>query len=122
MASVHGGHFQLSTGNRQINIAQSLRGAGRLSLASIAEAHTTIPGAGSGDTVGGGVGAGRIGIDTVSGPHQVGGAGFAGKIDGGTEQVVATQISQGGNTVLHLHDGSTITLVGTTHVDASFFH
>jgi hypothetical protein len=122
MASVHGGHFQFSFGQRPVAAPQAPRDAGRLSLGLIA--HTTI--SGGGDTIGGGhdsVGGGApgSGFDTVSGP-QHGGVGFAGEPRGSTEQVVASQTQHGGNTVLHLADGSTITLVGTTHVDASFFH
>lgn len=40
----------------------------------------------------------------------------------GPTPVVATQTQSGGNTVVHLQDGSTITVVGVTHLDASFFH
>ena len=46
---------------------------------------------------------------------------FAGAAVGGS-QVVATETQAGGNTVIHLEDGSTITVVGADHVDASFFH
>jgi ferric-dicitrate binding protein FerR (iron transport regulator) len=35
---------------------------------------------------------------------------------------VATHTHEGGNTVVHLHDGSTLTVVGTSHIDASFLH
>lgn len=125
MASVHGGHFQFSSGPQQVAGPRAPRDAGRLSLGSIAATHTTIAG-GASDRAGGGhasVGGGAAGsgFDTVSGPQQSG-VGFAGELHGGTEQVVASQTQQGSNTVLHLPDGSTITLVGTTHVDASFFH
>jgi hypothetical protein len=35
---------------------------------------------------------------------------------------VATQSQDGGNVVVQLEDGSTITVVGVTHFDASFSH
>jgi hypothetical protein len=74
------------------------------------------------DTVGGTGQGSASGFDTVSGPSQ-GSGGFAGQPQGGgTEQVAATQTQDGGNTILNLPDGSTITIVGTTQVDSSFFH
>ena len=30
--------------------------------------------------------------------------------------------SHGGNTIVHLHDGSTITVLGTSHISVSFLH
>jgi hypothetical protein len=39
----------------------------------------------------------------------------------GTEHVVASHTHAGGNVVVHMHDGSTLTVVGVTHIDASFF-
>jgi hypothetical protein len=123
MASIPGGQFHFPTGQQQVGGPQAPRDAGRLSLGAIAAAHATISGgidtlAGGHDSVGGV--AGGYGHDTLSGPQQ--GVGFAGEPHGGTEQVVAAQTQHGGNTVLHLPDGSTITIVGTTHVDASFLH
>jgi len=44
---------------------------------------------------------------------------FAG---GHGHQVTADHAHSAGSTVLHFHDGSTITVVGVTHVDASFLH
>ena len=38
------------------------------------------------------------------------------------DQVVATSHVQGSNTTITLPDGSTMTLVGITHIDSSFFH
>jgi hypothetical protein len=92
--------------------------AGPLGLASITEAHTTI--AGGADTTPGSAPMGGGGSDTVSGLQ--GDVRFAGNTPAGTEQVVATQTQEAGNTILHLPDGSTITLVGVNHVDASFIH
>ncbi len=36
-------------------------------------------------------------------------------------QVVASASVSHGNTTVHLHDGSTITLIGVSHIDSSFF-
>jgi hypothetical protein len=92
--------------------------------------HTTIAGSSSSPTVAGGghdmvAGSGSdtvgSGFDTVSGPEQ-GSVRFAGGTTAGTEQVVATQSQSGSNIILHLPDGSTITLVGVTHFDATFIH
>jgi serralysin len=141
MASIPGGLFQPTPNTGQAGSATASPNAGRLSLASITDPQSTISGAGSGgDTVGGahttiaGSGGGHdtvagsghdtvaSGFDTVSGP-QHGDVRFAGGgATAGTEQVVATQSQVGGNTVLHLPDGSTITLVGVTHVHSSFLH
>jgi hypothetical protein len=35
---------------------------------------------------------------------------------------VATAQENHGNTMITLPDGSTITLIGVTHIDSSFFH
>jgi hypothetical protein len=109
MATVTGGLFHAS---QPVTAATGAPrpDAGPLSLSSIAATHTTVAG---------GAGTGS-GFDTVSGPQA--GGGFAGNLPAGTEQVVATQTQDGGNTVLHLSDGSTITLIGVTHVDSSFVH
>lgn len=136
----------------QAGSSASSSNAGRLSLASITDPQSTISGAGGHDTVAGSgsdtvSGIPRIGShttiagsggsptvpggshdavagsgsDTVSGPEQ-GSVRFAGGATAGNEQVVATQSQSGGNTILHLPDGSTITLVGVTHIDATFIH
>jgi hypothetical protein len=102
--------------------------AGPLALSSITEAHTTLSGgadtmpAGATGASGAGGGSATVGsgVDTVSGLQ--GDARFSGAAPTGTEQVVATQTQDGGNAILHLPDGSTITLIGVTHVDASFIH
>jgi hypothetical protein len=61
------------------------------------------------------------GFDTVTGPghDQIS---FSGESQRSIANVVATQEQSGGNTTLHLPDGSSITLVGVTHVTSSFFH
>jgi hypothetical protein len=100
MPSVTGASHLLSASPGHQLVAGSAQpsNAGSLSLASITHGH---------------------GLDTASATHP---ANFAGGAAAGTEHVVATQTQAGGNTVLHLHDGSTITVVGVTHIDASFFH
>ena len=119
MASVVGGLFHPAAGSVPVSGPQTPQDAGRLSLASITALHTTVAGGSGSDTVAGGGAAGG-GFDTVSGP-QHGDARFSGQQHGGGH-VVANQTQDGGNTILHLPDGSTITLLGTTHVDASFVH
>jgi hypothetical protein len=121
MATVAGGLFHPAP--TAAHVAASPRpDAGPLSLASITNVHTTI--AGGAATISGGAGGGSdtvgSGFDTVSGPQGEGK--FAGSLPASTEQVVATQTQEAGNLVLHLADGSTITLVGVTHVDSSFIH
>ena len=44
---------------------------------------------------------------------------FAG---GHADHVVASQSHVGGNLVLQFHDGSTITVVGVSHIDTTFIH
>jgi len=61
---------------------------------------------------------GPTGLDTVAAAPQ-GSSALAGQLTSSAQTVVS---QSGGNTVLHLADGSTITLLGTPHVDASFFH
>jgi len=47
---------------------------------------------------------------------------FAGETAATIDHVVATSHVQGSNTTITLPDGSTMTLVGITHIDSSFFH
>ena len=66
--------------------------------------------------------AGPLGLSSVT-PQGAGApqdqAQFAGNLPAGSDQVVATQSQDGGgNTIVHLEDGSTITFVGTAHIDA----
>ena len=125
MASVVGGLFNPATSNVPVGGSHTPQDAGRLSLASITALHSTVAGGGGSDTVGGGRGGSDTvggGFDTVSGPQHAD-VRFSGHHHAGRgDQVVANQTQEGGNTVIHLPDGSTITLVGTTHVDASFIH
>jgi hypothetical protein len=91
MATVHGGLFHASA---PAHVAAAARpDAGHLSLASVTGGYDTTVGS-AGD------------------PR------FAGGLPASTEQVVATQTQVGGNTVVSLNDGSTITFVGVIHVDA----
>jgi len=133
MVSVTGGLAHLVGSSDQVQQSQSSSDAGQLNLASITDAHTTVSG-GSDSVTGGTQGAASgfdsvsgsgqgsaSGFDTVSGPSQDSG-GFAGQMQGGTDQVVASQTQDSGNSVLHLPDGSTITVAGTSNVDSSFFH
>jgi hypothetical protein len=62
--------------------------------------------------------------DTVFGfDHGNGDAiSFAGENHHTIDQVVATAHTEHGNTTLNLPDGSTMTLVGVTHIDHTFFH
>jgi hypothetical protein len=54
-----------------------------------------------------------------AGPLSLSSATFAGSAGG----VVATQTTDGsGNTIIHLEDGSTITVVGVAHFDSTFVH
>jgi hypothetical protein len=110
MATVAGGLFHASSPTAPVT-AGPRPDAGPLSLSAVAGAHATVGGSASTSS---------SGFDTVSGPQA--GGGFAGNLPAGTDQVVATQTVEGGNTVLHLPDGSTITLIGVTHVDSSFVH
>jgi hypothetical protein len=123
MASVTGGLFHPATTQTHITAA-ARPDAGPLGLAAITDTHTTI--AGGADSVSGSAPAGGgsdtvgSGFDTVSGPQSD--VRFSGTTPAGTEQVVATQAQEAGNTILHLPDGSTITILGVTHIDASFIH
>ncbi len=75
--------------------------------------HETVTGTPANETV--------AGFDTVSGPdHDE--ISFAGETGRSIQNVVATQEQSGGNTTLHLPDGSSLTLVGVSHVTNSFFN
>ncbi len=124
MATVAGGLFHAVS--HATPVAPATRpDAGPLALASITD-HATV--GGGADTIAGGTSSGSgggsdtvgSGFDTVSGAH--GDVRFAGSAPAGSEQVVATQTLEGGNTILHLQDGSTLTLIGITHVDTTFIH
>ncbi len=59
--------------------------------------------------------------DTVFGFNHSDGISFTGDNANSIQHVVATSQEYNGNTTLSLPDGSTITLVGVTHIDSSFF-
>ena len=68
--------------------------------------HDTVPGSPVSDSVGG----------AAHGPVA-----FAGQGGAATDSVVATQTIQPGGVTLHFADGSSINIVGATHIDGSFF-
>jgi hypothetical protein len=75
--------------------------------------HETVEGSPADESV--------AGFDTVSGPgHDA--IDFAGQSQSSIQKVVATQEQTGGNVTLHLPDGSSMTLIGVSHVDSGFFH
>ena len=59
-----------------------------------------------------------VGFDTGHGDQ----IGFEGENNASIDNVVATANENGGNTTITLPDGSTMTLVGITHIDHTFFH
>ena len=66
--------------------------------------------------------AGHLGLASATSgfeAHAKHTAHFAGG-HGASEHVVASH-SHGGNVVVQFHDGSSMTVVGVTHIDASFF-
>jgi hypothetical protein len=74
--------------------------------------HETVTGTAAHESI--------AGFDTVTGPgHDE--IAFAGQNHASIQKVVAGQEVKDGNTTLHLPDGSSMTLIGITHVDASFF-
>jgi hypothetical protein len=101
MATVGGGLFHLYPGSAApTHVTQADRpDAGTLSLASAT----------------GGSGAPGSPFDTISG--VAGDPRFAGTIQTGTDQVVATTTNAGGSTVFTLTDGSTLTFIGMVQPD-----
>jgi hypothetical protein len=106
MASVGGGLFHPASPTPSQVTPSPRPDAGHLSLGSV--------------TDDGGSHSGGSGFDTVNAPQAD--LRVAGSLPAGTEQVVATQTQAGGNLVLHLSDGSMITIAGVTHLDANFIH
>ena len=101
--------------------------------------NDTIYGGSGPDTIDGGAGdntiytgsgadlireSGAGGHDTVFGFSHAGGdaISFVGENSQTTQQVVATAHESHGNTTITLPDGSTMTLVGVTNIDHTFFH
>jgi hypothetical protein len=101
--------------------------------------HNTVFGGSGADTIDGGSGqnhifagtggtliqdSGTTGHDTVVGFNQSHGDGitFSGENTSTVAHVVATATVSGGSTTITLPDGSTMTLVGITHIDSTFFH
>jgi hypothetical protein len=87
----------------------TIGGASSTGADTAAGAHGVTAGAGQGS-----------GFDTVTGPDH--GMPVAGAGQPTADQVVATATHQQGNTTLHFGDGSSMTLIGTAHIDPSFFH
>ena len=105
MASVSGAQFHFAS-SENVSGSGSDATAGHLSLTSIAAYDATIGGGGS------------TGFDSVNSPSA---GGLAGQPAGASDNLVTTQAS-GGNTIVHLPDGSSLTVIGTTHLDGGFFH
>lgn len=101
-ASISGGHFNFPTPSETVP-GSSWGSAGGLSLNAVASS-----------TVGGSSGSGFDSVNSASG-------GLAGQGGGGSASLVSTQVS-GGNTIVHLPDGSSLTVVGTTHLGAGLLH
>ena len=59
-----------------------------------------------------------VGFDTAHGDAIT----FAGQDAATIDHVVATATVSGGSTTITLPDGTTMTLVGITHIDSTFFH
>ena len=92
--------------------------------------NDTIQGGSGNDTIHVGTGAtliqdtGAAGHDTIVGFDASHGdaISFVGENTATINQVVATATVQNDNTTVTLPDGSTMTLVGVTHIDHTFFH
>src|SRR5215813_10387443 len=101
--------------------------------------NDTIRGGSGPDTIDGGSGhnqillgsgptllqdSGSAGHDTVVGFDVAHGdrIGFEGENNRSIGKAIATANEHGGNTTITLPDGSTMTLVGITHIDHTFFH
>jgi serralysin len=90
----------------------------------------TIGGGAGNDTIQVGAGptliqdTGVAGHDTIVGFDAAHGdaISFAGENTATINQVVATATVQNDNTTITLPDGSSMTLVGVTHIDHTFFH
>ena len=105
MASVAGGQFHFGADKAPGSRAGST--AGHLSLASVVDYHETVKGSGG------------SGFDSVAGPSS---GELAGQAGGGAGDNIVSTHTAGGNTLIHLPDGSSLTVLGSTHLDGSFFH
>jgi hypothetical protein len=106
MASIAGGTFGTVIPNQggQPSGQTTSGGATHLSLANISSSgNSSVPG----------------GFDSVVGPEQ---SGSALSKPPSTDQSLVQQTQDAGNTVLHMPDGSSIVILGTTHIDTSFSH
>ena len=143
MASVTGGHHVGGAGSGHPVVgAGSEHGApaplGAFSLYLITQPQSV--GGGADSLLGGAqhetiAGAPSTGLGTVpSGQGSASGAGgpdtvtsvthglpMAGETRLATDQVITTQTHKDGTTV-HLHDGSSFTLIGVTQIDSTLFH
>jgi Ca2+-binding RTX toxin-like protein len=116
-----------------------IHGGAGADLIAGGDANDTITGGSGPATIDGGAGhnlitagsggtliqdSGVTGQDTVVGFSQAHGdaINFAGQDAGTIANVVATANVSGGSTVITLPDGSTMTLLGITHIDSTFFH
>ena len=137
MASVPGGHHivgeaaghgaaelpgQLGAFSLYLITQPQSVGGGADSLLGGAQ-HETIAGApstGLGTVPSGqGSASGAGGPDTVTSVTH--GLPMAGETRLATDQVITTQTHKDGTTV-HLHDGSSLTLIGVTQIDSTLFH
>jgi len=111
-----GGHHGLGNHDTIIAAAGDTIIGGKHPGSDTISAHggnETVTGTGAHETV--------SGFDTVTGPgHDT--ISFSGESASSIQKVIAAQELKDGNTTLHLPDGSSITLIGITKVDTSFFH
>jgi hypothetical protein len=136
MASIVGGQHVLGSGDGGHAPAGPL---GAFSLYLITQPQSLADGrdmllSGSHNTISGAHSAGMDTVSTASGTGAAGGAGFdtvtgpehgmpvAGDNRPGADQVIATETHHGGDTTFHLDDGSSLTLIGVTHIASGFFH
>jgi len=108
-------------------MAATVHGAHGQSGANLANIHNQLAsGSSSGSDKGSGLAFGSHATVPSSAPQSVSGGhgpvSFAGQ-SSPTEHVVATQeVQPGGGVTLQLSDGSSINVLGASHVDSSLFH
>ena len=74
--------------------------------------------------VSGGAGSGLSAGSTNTGASGIASHGpvqFSGQTASGTDNVAATQSAQGSGVTLHFADGSSVNVVGATHINPNFF-